>query len=149
MSDGTGLIMPSPIDVYGALAAHVANNVGGIDGGVWVNEEPETKSRPYVVMEDKGFATEFSFESVYTNYGNIDFHVLADSSMPARTIGKAIRALLGPYNSEESITTDGTFTFIEVTETGFQLSVEPDTDREGAKVYRYTVSYKVGIGGTY
>lgn len=141
--------MPSPIDVYGALAAHVANNVAGLTGGVWVSEEPETKQRPYAVIEDKGFQTEFVLESVYTNYGNIDFHVLADSSMPARTIGKLIRALFGPSNSESSITTDDSFHFIEVTESGFQLSVEPDTDREGAKVFRYTISYKVGIEGTY
>lgn len=141
--------MPSPIDVYGAIANHVASNVGDISGGVWVCEEPETKELNYVVVDDRGFKTQFSMESVYTSDGTLSLHVFAANALTARTIGKAIKDLFGPYDSERLITTDGTFQFVYVTESGFQLAIEPDPDREGARIFRYTIDYNVGIQGSY
>lgn len=140
--------MPANSDVYGALANYIQENIPDYQG-VWIADEPEEVTLPYAVLEDGGFDTDWQFEAVFVDGGKITVHTFAGNVDDARALGASVQTLFGPSNSQADIPTDGTFKFIEVTRTNYQLVVEPEPDIGGARVYQYSVGFKVVIQGVY
>ena len=141
--------MPAPQDVYGALQQWTASEVS-FAGSVWLGEEPERKVLPYCVIVDNGFTTDFQFQSATIETGNVLLQVFAENADSADALGKELRDLYGPADSHVAIPTDGTFQFMAIYPgTPYTLTIEPDPDNRGSRVYQYNLTMTVQISRNY
>jgi len=141
----------TPSDIYGAFANYVQEQVPNLTGGVWVTDEPEGVEMPYGVVTDDGFQTVWNTEDEFVDAGGLTVHCFAGNVDTARNLAQEVKVLFGNSNLTTlgQIQTDDSFQFIEITRKAFQLTVEPDPDLTGNRVYHYEVGFKVQVQGNY
>jgi hypothetical protein len=138
------------VDVYGYFAAYLQDNLGL---NVWVAEEVETETPPYLVVEDRGFSTDWYEEGAFVDSGSIAVHCFAESGDAAREIGSKVKRLFGTVDENDDtkipVPPNENFRFVNVQRTGYSLHIEPDPNIEGNRVYRYQVDFNVVIQGVH
>lgn len=146
--------MSVPYDIYGALADYTQTSIAALTG-VWIADMPEKVEMPldrgYAVITDDGFNTEWQFEDEFVDAGTVTFHVFAASVDTCRALAQLIKILYGTSSLQTlgAIPTDSTFKFIEITRTRFQITVEPEPDINGNRVYHFEIDFAVKVEGNY
>jgi hypothetical protein len=141
-------------DIYGAIANHIAEQIAAFNGSVWVGDMPERIPKPFAVVTDGGFTTEWSFaddtdEMTWVDTGQLTVHCVSNSGDESRRLAELVKRLFASPTAGNSIPTDGSFEVMEVTRHGFSFQREPDHDEVGAVVYRYQLTFSVRAQGRY
>ena len=142
------------LTVLGAIVARFDASGAYADiassGGLWVDQVPEQKALPFVILVHEGEVPEWTMEDAYTEEVNFRFEVFAVGLAAAESIATKIKAAFDlPGQAQAaaafSITNAAVFS---CQRTSYHVAAVGELEATSQQVYQCTLNYKLWVKKT-